>query len=46
VDRRILEQQGRLRVTLRYRDEVVRDVPLERVPVTIQKLLAQNGAGD
>jgi hypothetical protein len=45
ADRRILEQQGRLRVTLRYRDHVVRDVPLDGVQATIQRLLAENGPG-
>jgi hypothetical protein len=43
AERRILEQQGRLMVTVRYRDAVVRDVPLDRVQATVAKLLAEHG---
>jgi hypothetical protein len=43
AERRILEQQGRLVVTVRYREHEVRDVPLERVQRTIVRLLAEYG---
>jgi hypothetical protein len=44
AERRILEQQGRLLVTVRYRDHEVRDVPLERVQRTIVRLIAEYGS--
>jgi hypothetical protein len=43
AERRILEQQGRLVVTVRYREHEVRDVPLERVQRTIVRLIAEYG---
>jgi hypothetical protein len=45
AERRILEQQGRLLVTVRYRDHEVRDVPLERVQKTVIRLIAEYGPG-
>jgi hypothetical protein len=43
AERRILEQQGRLLVTVRYRDHEVRDVPLESVQRTVVRLIAEYG---
>ena len=40
---RILEQQGRLLVTVRYREHEVRDVPLARVQKTVIRLIADYG---
>ena len=43
AEKRILEQQDRLVVTVRYRDKVVRDVPLDRVQKTVVRLIAEQG---
>jgi len=43
AERRILEQQGRPVVTVRYLEHEVRDVPLERVHRTIVRLIAEHG---